>query len=196
MNSRTTRMTTKNWKTKRAQPLLCLLSAALFLPGLFVSGGLLGQGENQKIAVIDVQRILEESIEGKKVIEALQQLRSEKATELQKLKDEFDDAERKYNDGRLTLASEKLAQMEKDLEDLSIRLRRGQDDAQRDLQKKQTDDFQKIEAKVMPIITAVGQDLGYTMIFNKFQSGLVYASEAVDITAMVVERFNATTGGN
>lgn len=172
-----------------------LALAALLVPlfaGLSASTGL---AQEQKIAVIDVQRILEESVEGKKVIEELQKLQTEKAAGLQSLKDQFDEAQRQYTDGRLTLSSDKLTEMEKQLEDLTIQLRRMQDDAQRDLQKKQQDDFQKIEAQVMPIISTVGEELGYTLIFNKFQSGLVYAAEAVDITGIVVERFNAMTGG-
>jgi outer membrane protein len=40
------------------------------------------------------------------------------------------------------------------------------------------------------VIDAVGQERGLTLIFNKFQSGLVYADEAVDITDDVIRRFN------
>jgi outer membrane protein len=148
----------------------------------------------QKMAVIDVQKILEDSVLGKKVIEELTQLRAEKAATLQETKTKFDDAQKRYNDGRLTLSSDKLAAMEKELEDLSIELRRRQDDAQRELQQKQAEEFGEIEAQVMPIIGSLGQELGYTMIFNKFQSGLVWADDAVDITDMVVERFNASSG--
>ncbi|MCU1246935.1 MAG: hypothetical protein JWN02_2845, partial [Acidobacteria bacterium] len=32
-------------------------------------------------------------------------------------------------------------------------------------------------------------------IFNKFESGLVYASEAIDITEPVIKRFDEVSGG-
>jgi hypothetical protein len=32
--------------------------------------------------------------------------------------------------------------------------------------------------------------MGFALIFNKMESGLVYASEAVDITDVVVKKFN------
>ena len=38
----------------------------------------------------------------------------------------------------------------------------------------------------------IGAERGYTLIFNKFQSGLVYADDAVDITDDVIQRFNTT----
>jgi Skp family chaperone for outer membrane proteins len=36
----------------------------------------------------------------------------------------------------------------------------------------------------------VGREQGLTLIFNKFQSGLVYADQSVDITDDVIRRFN------
>ena len=36
--------------------------------------------------------------------------------------------------------------------------------------------------------------MGLALIFNKFESGLVYASDAVEITDTVIQRFNAAAG--
>ncbi len=33
--------------------------------------------------------------------------------------------------------------------------------------------------------------MGYTLIFRKFESGLIYADEAVDITKLVITRLDA-----
>jgi hypothetical protein len=35
--------------------------------------------------------------------------------------------------------------------------------------------------------------MGLAAIFNKFESGLVYASDAIDITDSVIKRFNEVT---
>ena len=48
---------------------------------------------------------------------------------------------------------------------------------------------------MMPIITEAGTELQYTLIFNKFSSGLLYAKEEVDITDLILERYNAATAG-
>jgi hypothetical protein len=42
----------------------------------------------------------------------------------------------------------------------------------------------------MPVINQVGKELGYTLIFRKFESGLIYADEAVDITASIIQRLD------
>jgi len=38
--------------------------------------------------------------------------------------------------------------------------------------------------------------LQYTVIFNKFSSGLLFAKEEVDITDLILERYNSATAGD
>jgi len=51
-----------------------------------------------------------------------------------------------------------------------------------------------LENKIKPVIDAVGKEMGLAAIFNKFESGLVYASDAIDITDTVIKRFNDASG--
>ncbi len=46
----------------------------------------------------------------------------------------------------------------------------------------------------MPVINQAGKDLGYTLIFRKFESGLIYADEAIDITTIIIQRLDAAAG--
>lgn len=168
------------------------LGAALFLFASLPSGA---QSDGLKIGVIDVEKILTDSTSGQQVLAKLEELRAEKAEFLAGKRQELEEMRNRYDETRLTLAEDKIAEMEKNIEDLAIALRRAQDDAQRELQKRQQEDFGRIEEAVMPIINAVGREFGYSLIFNKFQSGLVYADEAVDITDLVIERYNASVAG-
>jgi outer membrane protein len=83
-----------------------------------------------------------------------------------------------------------MADLRKEGEEKMIAMQRFQDDAQRELNKKREQVLGDIEKKVFPVINQVGEAGGYTLIFNKYNSGLVYASEAVDITDDVITRFN------
>jgi outer membrane protein len=80
--------------------------------------------------------------------------------------------------------------MSKEIEDKQISIRRFQDDAQRELQEAQRRELGGLEERILPIIDQIGKEQGYTLIFNKFQSGLVYADESVDVTDTVITRFN------
>ncbi|HVS65625.1 MAG TPA: OmpH family outer membrane protein [Thermoanaerobaculia bacterium] len=170
----------------RIHPVIALLALAALSSAAIAQEGV----SSAKIGVIDVERILEESSAGKAVIEQLKTLRDEKSNELKSKKDALDQLRQRYTESRLTLAEDKLAEMEKQLEDMTIELQRAQDDAQREMQKRQAEAFGQIETRVLPIINQVGQELGFTLIFNKFQSGLLFAADNVDITDVVIQRFD------
>jgi Skp family chaperone for outer membrane proteins len=80
--------------------------------------------------------------------------------------------------------------MDKQMEDKVIALRRFQDDATRELNKRKDEVLGSIDQKVMPVINQVGKEQGYTLIFRKFESGLIYADEGVDITGSVIQRLD------
>lgn len=143
-----------------------------------------------KIAVIDTERILTTSQTGKKALADLKKLQEQKENEGRTKQQEIKDLQAKLSEGRLSLSQDKLTEMEKQLEDKVIALRRFQDDATRDLNKKRDDVLAQIDQRVMPVINQAGKEMGYTLIFRKFESGLIYADEAVDITATIIQRLD------
>jgi len=144
-----------------------------------------------RVAVIDTEKILLSSVAGKKAIAELKKAQEQKEAELRGKQQEIKDLQDKLSQGRLTLAQDKLAEMTKQLEDREISLRRLSDDATRELNKRKDDLLGGIDEKVMPVINQIGHEQGYTMIFRKFESGLIYADDAIDITSSVVQRLDA-----
>lgn len=163
-----------------AAPFLAALPAAAQQPA---ASGL-------KIAVIDTERILLTSATGKKALADLKKLQETKEGEARTKQQEIKDLQAKLTDGRLSLAQDKLADMEKQLEEKVVALRRFQEDANSELGKKRDQVLASIDQKVMPVINQVGKEMGYTLIFRKFESGLIYADEAVDITAAIIQRLD------
>jgi len=143
-----------------------------------------------KIAVIDVQRVVTESDPGKEVMQKLRVLSDAKAQEGQALQQNLATLQDQFTKQRYTVSEARQAEMTKEIEDVQIAIRRFQDDAQRELQEAQRRELGGLEERILPIINQVGQAEGYTLIFNKFQSGLVYADEAVDVTDQVITMFN------
>ncbi len=143
-----------------------------------------------KVAVIDVQRVVTESDPGKDALQRLRQLQEEKIAEGQNLQQELDALRDQFSKQRFTLAEDKLEELNGQIEDRTIALQRFEDDAKRALEEARRTYLGRLEESIMPIINDVGTERGMTLIFNKFQSGLVYADEAVDITDDVIRRFN------
>ena len=147
-----------------------------------------------KIAVINTEQILLESQAGKKALADLKKVQEQKQGEIDKQQKEIHDLQVKIDDGRLSLAQDKLADLEKQMEDRVTGVRRMQEDASRELNKKKDDILGSVDQRVMPVINQIGKEMGYTLIFRKFESGLIYADEAVDITPAVIKRLDANQG--
>jgi outer membrane protein len=154
----------------------------------------LAQSASVKVAVIDVERILTESSRGKAALDEIESLRKQKQSEGEGLQKEIVDLRQRLDEGRLSLSEDKINDLQKQLEDKSIALKRFQDDANRELSKKRDQVLKTVEDSVFPVINQIGKEQGYTLIFNKFSSGLVYADDAVDITDDVIERYNQGQG--
>lgn len=153
------------------------------------------QPNGVKVAVIDVRRLVTDSVAGKEALAKLKKLQDDRVAEGRAKQDEIEQLRKKLNEGRLSLADDKLAELEKQLEDRVTAFRRFQEDAERELAKSRDSAFADIERKVAPLIEQVGREGAYTLIFNKFESGLVFAIESADITDQIIQRFDASTKG-
>lgn len=149
--------------------------------------------QTAKIAVIDVQRLVTDSVSGKDALAKLKKLQDDKIAEGKAKQDDIEGLRKKVNDARLSLSDDKVAEMEKQLDDKVTGFRRFQEDAEKEFNKSKDQMFAEIERKVFPVIEQIGKEGGYTLIFNKYQSGLVYADDGIDITDQIIKRFDAAS---
>lgn len=176
---------------------LLTLSLAVAVPALAVAQTTASDTSGAtRIAVIDTERIVLQSAAGKRGLAELKGAQEAKERELAGVQQELRDLQQRITDGRLALAQERLAELQRQLEERTIALRRLQDDAQRELTKKRDEMLGQIDRAVMPIVNQTAKELGYGLIFRKFESGLIYVDEAIDITALVIQRLDAAAPAN
>ena len=147
-------------------------------------------GAPARVAVINVQKVLAESTSGKTTLERLKKMQDERVAKAKKMDEEVQALDAQINQKKMSLSEEKLAEMTKDLSDRKISMQRYAQDADREVSEARDRALQDLEKQIMPLINQIGKEMGFAAIFNKFESGLVYASDAIDITDMVVKRFN------
>jgi outer membrane protein len=145
-----------------------------------------------RIGVINVERLVQESALGKEAFNRVKRLNDQKKDEGDKLQKELRDLEQKLAAQESALAEDKREALQKSYQEKAIAFKRFQDDATRELDAAQKKELGELERRVFPVINQVGKDKGYTMIFNKFQAGLLYADDAVDVTDEVLKVFNTT----
>jgi outer membrane protein len=161
--------------------------AALALPAFAQSAA------PARFAVLDVQRLLNTSNAGKTAQDRLKKLNEDKMARAQKMQDEMTALNNEMTTKKLSLSEDKLADLQKQLADKQVALQRFGQDADRELGEARDKELADLEGRIKPVIDSIGKEMGLAAIFNKFESGIVYASDAIDITDTVIKRFNDAT---
>ncbi len=164
--------------------LISMAVAALAAP-------MFAQSAPSRVAVIDVQKVLQSSAPGKQAYEKLKKMQDDRIARAKKMDDEINALEADINNKKLSLSEDKLTDMQKQLSDKKIAMQRYAQDADREVGEARDKALMELENKIKPVIDQIGKEMGLAAIFNKFESGLVYASDAIDITDSVITRFNA-----
>lgn len=168
-----------------------MIGNRLILAGAVATAALLAlPASAQKVGVIEVQRIVQESAVGKESLARIQKVQAAKQEDLVKRQNDLRDMEKKIQDQGKSLSEEAMEKLQKDYQAKALDLKRFQDDAQRELEDLQRKELGELEKRVLPVIETVSKELGYTLVFNKYQSGLLHADGSVDITDAVIQKFN------
>jgi len=144
-----------------------------------------------KIAIVDLQRALNESSSGKKAkeqfkgeFEKMQNgLKSEKET-LDRLKDDLDKKSAVLNDDQRKTKMEDFERRRRDL-------RRKLEDADAELRKKDQELTGSILKDLAVVIQEIGEREAYTVILENSSSSVLYGSKSIDITDSVIKAFDA-----
>ncbi|MCP4661404.1 MAG: OmpH family outer membrane protein [bacterium] len=174
------------------------LMAGLLLVVLILHGGfqaLEAQESNIKLAVVDLDRIVALSAAGKELQTRLEKFQQDVQVEAEVMSNEAKEIRQRLVDGANSLSDEKLAELQKQLEDKTIAMRRLRDDKQREGQKIRAEGLREIERLLQPIFEKIRDEENYDLILNNVPGVVVMANERVDITQKVVDRLNATPSG-
>ena len=156
----------------------------------------LAQNQPARVAVIDVQKVLSTSTAGKAAFERLKKMQEDRIAKAKSMEDELRKLETDLSTRRLSLSEDKVVEMTKQISDRKIAMQRFAQDADREVGEARDRALLELETKIKPVIDALGKEMGVAAIFNKFESGLVYASDAIDLTDTVITRFNAAVASN
>ena len=146
-----------------------------------------------RIAVIDTERIVTSSKIGVALRVALEQFGKQLEADFLARQTEIKDLQARLAEAQRAGNAADAKTLQDTLEVKNTELRRRQDDATREYNKKRDDELAKIDVWVMPVINLVAKEGGYNLVFRKFESGLIYADDAMDITTVVIARLDAAT---
>jgi outer membrane protein len=154
------------------------------------------QSAPSRIAVVDVQKVLGASTIGKAAFERLKKMQDDRVAKAKQMEDDEKQFENNFNAKRSTISNEQLAEMQRQFTEKRNARQRYAQDADRELGEARDRELTALNARLQPIIDAMAKEMGLAVVFNKFESGLLYASDAIDITDSVVKKVNEATRAN
>ena len=146
--------------------------------------------EGTKYAVINIQRIANESAQGKTATGRVQALNQQKVNELNEKNKQLQATQQKLEAGASVLSANAAAQLQKEVERQQIDIQRFTEDAQQDLNTLQQQLQGEFEQRLTPIIAQVAQERGLHFIFSAADAGLVWGDPSLDLTNEVIARFD------
>jgi outer membrane protein len=149
--------------------------------------------EGAKIAFVVLQRVVQESAEGKQASAKVQGLQQKKVAELNERQKAAQSLQEKLDKSGAVMSEAARGDLTKQVERANVDLQRATQDAQQEVQELQQQLQDEFQRRIAPIIEAVGKERGLHYIFNGPDSGLVWADAALDITSDVIKRFDAAT---
>jgi len=144
---------------------------------------------DSKVGVFNADRVLAESQPGVQALALFNQLRDQRVRELQVQQTAINGLQEQAVTA--TVGSPDAARLQREMEDLMLRLERLQQDVEQELGVRQNELTGGLMQTVADIVSTMGEEGGYALIFNAVQSGVVYAGPTLDITDEVIQRINA-----
>ncbi|MEL6178747.1 MAG: OmpH family outer membrane protein, partial [Myxococcota bacterium] len=149
-----------------------------------------------KLAFVDLQRALNEVEDGKKAKRKLKTMFNKRQKELdaeqEKLKKFKDELEQKIKDGLLNEEKqrEEMMKYQRQFYDLQMLYAK----LQKELTEAEAKETKKIFAKMRNILKDIGLAEGYTMVLEKTESSILWAPKSLDVTDVLIQRYNAGGG--
>ncbi len=170
-----------------------LRSAVIALLLSFVMTPVVAQEAPVKVAIVDVEIVVAESPQGKALQARLEQFQTEVQSELQRMQNDAQAIQQRITDGSNSLSEDRLSELNKELEDATIAMRRYRDDKQRQGTKIQEEGLVGIEQVLQPVFAQVRDEMGFDLILNRVPGVVLMISERVDITPLMIQRLNEAT---
>lgn len=167
--------------------LTSVVAAALWLPAA-------GLAQGQKIGVVDMQRALNETEDGRAAKAKLEKYAAKRQKDLnakqESLKQLKDTIEKQQSVLERPVLEKKVEEYQKS----AMELQSTYMEFQREFQAKEMELTQDIVLRMREIMKRVGHKEGYTLILDRNEAGVVFVPGSYDLTDVLIQQYNAEHG--
>ncbi len=168
------------------------VNRAIALLGLAVIlvWGTAAQDEPLKIGIVDIDLAINSTAEGKAAREELARKQREAEAALHPMIERMKEMQEDFQTKRFVISDEARFQRQLDLAEVQNEIESKVAELKGQLQVDEQRLKGPLLAKLGGIIEALGKENGFTVILRRGAPGLLYAREALDVTDLVIEKYN------
>lgn len=162
--------------------------------GATQQGGTAPAGAAQaKIAVMSVRDAIVGTAEGRQSSAELQSQFAPRYTEVDKIRKDIEDLQKRLETGQRTLSAEQQASMQRQGELLTKQLQRKQDELNDEVQAAQADVFDRIGRKMLDVLDRYARENNISLVLDKSaqNSPVINSSTQIDITQEIIRLYDA-----
>jgi len=148
-----------------------------------------------KYAFVNIQRIAAESAAGLTLTGEVQALNQQKVNELNERNVALQATQQKLDAGASVMSPAAATQLQREIERQQIDIQRFTEDAQQEVEALQTQLQEEFQLRLSPVIQEVATERELQLLFSVTDSGLVWADQSLDVTAEVIQKFDALGAG-
>ena len=146
--------------------------------------------QGAKVAYVVLQRIANESADGRVATTRIQALQQKKQAELEAKQKQLQGIQQRLEKEGSILSAAVAGDLQKQADKLNVELQRFQQDAQAEVQELQQQLQGEFQARLEPVLQAVAQEMGLQFVFNGPDAGLVWADASLDISNEVIKKLD------
>jgi outer membrane protein len=147
--------------------------------------------QGAKVAYVVLQRIANESADGRVATTRIQALQQKKAAELNERNKQLTGLQQKLEKEGSVMSASASGDLQKQIEKLTVEQQRFTQDAQAEVQELQQELQQEFQQRLEPVLSQVATEMGLQFVFNGPDAGLVWADSALDISAEIIRKLDA-----
>src|SRR5688572_12074540 len=147
--------------------------------------------QGSKVAYVVLQRIANESADGRVATTRIQALQQKKAAELNERNKQLTTLQQKLEKEGSVMSASASGDLQKQIEKLTVEQQRFTQDAQAEVQELQQELQAEFQQRLEPVLSQVATEMGLQFVFNGPDAGLVWADSALDISAEVIKKLDS-----
>jgi outer membrane protein len=143
-----------------------------------------------RIGVVDIDQAISSTDEGKAAREEFARKQREAEAKIQPMVERYRELEEDLKAKKFVLSDDALYQKQLDLAEMRNQIQNRMKELEGQLEVDQKRLEGPLTKKLVEIIEAAGKDRGFTLILRRGTPGVLYSREALDITDVIVEKYN------